>query len=1163
MWFLVALLALLAPVAQAQSDTTVPAITLNAADGSTNFTSLPSPLTGSVFDAGGMGGLVTVRFYRNYNGISERWAAGGWIGIAAWDSHWSASVTATGVAGNSNWSANVPWPTGTNLPRGAYVIGITAIDNAGNRSDISRNVTIGPADTTPPALAITAPVHGQIIDDLQGLNGISGTVNDGDGSGVASVQLYLARTWYEHSQLWNGTAWGGHHKFFLVPGAPDAEGVAHWNLADVPGGEQLGTGHYYIDVFATDRNGNSSYARHVFFVTPDDRIAPTVAVTFPSPDQELTQLPEIRGTSADVGSGVARVEVILVRQVPQEGGGTVQEYWNGTYWSASLTTAGYLPSRLDTSWRRNQSLPAGADLAPGDYVVMCHAIDRYNNVTVAYRNFRIVPVPRLSIDAQIRADESSAWLGEGFSNSDAQGQTLSSAITSGARQTRQLRMVRRGGSASKTVKVTLPDWAQFAAEDWSARFYDAPDGGNDITGQITGASGWQTVMNDGDERLFRAEVTAPAGAEADISKALTFRVEADPTSETPALDVVKATWNVVAPRLDLAIRATSDGAWLGQDIRNESGAEQTVERVVKPAQTVRGEIRLSVADAIAGQKVRWSVPDWDAFVAGGWELRFFDQPSNGNDITAAIRGGLWTTQHMPGYQPVIGIEVTAPADAADVTRAVLVRAQIDEDGGAADAVGLEMVALSAAQPDVSISKLDANKRTKQWVGQDLFSPDDDDNQIIESVFGIEDVNPFAVRVTNTSGAAARFFFEAPIFDQVDGWSAQIYDALDGGNALEIVDGGVVTPIIAPGKSILWRLEVTAQASATEALRIPVNFSGKALYDECVIKVTFQQLFGLEWSKDGDNWQPVTTDTLLQIEQYATVGVRGVKSVPEAPWPDSQPMGPLWSWQQDFEENQDEEKGKVEGDVAWLQGKRATPVAGEVANATLLEVSLPVKIRVLPESDVRLTIARRELMAGSGPAELTTTTVSARVLDSEGEPLVGQQVKLRALNEDETPAGTWQSGDEAPVLTTDAEGRVSTIWTTGTDEGEINFEAGLLTDGGAARNASSHQTINLNAPFTVVKLGAWNEDENGWSRQVKVETWYGGSKLPGLGVALSAAVLDYETEAPVAGWENAAPFDAATGVSDADGNFTTIQRWNPVDDESWPHDFEVTAQGAIN
>ena len=76
LWFLVALLALLAPVAQAQSDTTVPAITLNAADGSTNFTSLPSPLTGSVFDAGGMGGLVTVRFYRNHNGTWERWAAG-------------------------------------------------------------------------------------------------------------------------------------------------------------------------------------------------------------------------------------------------------------------------------------------------------------------------------------------------------------------------------------------------------------------------------------------------------------------------------------------------------------------------------------------------------------------------------------------------------------------------------------------------------------------------------------------------------------------------------------------------------------------------------------------------------------------------------------------------------------------------------------------------------------------------------------------------------------------------------------------------------------------------------------------------------------------------------------------------------------------------------
>ena len=567
---------------------------------------------------------------------------GGWIGIAAWDSH---------------WSANVPWPTGTNLPRGAYVIGITAIDNAGNRSDISRNVTIGPADTTPPALAITAPVHGQIIDDLQGLNGISGTVNDGDGSGVASVQLYLARTWYEHSQLWNGTAWGGHHKFFLVPSAPDAEGVAHWNLADVPGGEQLGTGHYYIDVFATDRNGNSSYARHVFFVTPDDRIAPTVAVTFPSPDQELTQLPEIRGTSADVGSGVARVEVILVRQVPQEGGGTVQEYWNSTYWSTRATVACNLPSRLDTSWRRNQSLPSGADLAPGDYVVMCHAIDRYNNVTVAYRNFRIVPVPRLSIDAQIRADESSAWLGEGFSNSDAQGQTLSSAITSGARQTRQLRMVRRGGSASKTVKVTLPDWAQFAAEDWSARFYDAPDGGNDITGQITGASGWQTVMNDGDERLFRAEVTAPAGAEADISKALTFRVEADPTSETPALDVVKATWNVVvSTQPDVSLSALDENGltenWTGVD--EFSPTVQNIETVFGEAQTQSFALRIKNSGDHAASFTLANPP-----LPPGWSAKVYDALQGGG----LLLGEIVTPPIEPNQSIVWRVEVTAVAPA--------------------------------------------------------------------------------------------------------------------------------------------------------------------------------------------------------------------------------------------------------------------------------------------------------------------------------------------------------------------------------------------------------------------------------------------------------------------------------------------------------------------
>ena len=94
-------------------------------------------------------------------------------------------------------------------------------------------------------------------------------------------------------------------------------------------------------------------------------------------------------------------------------------------------------------------------------------------------------------------------------------------------------------------------------------------------------------------------------------------------------------------------------------------------------------------------------------------------------------------------------------------------------------------------------------------------------------------------------------------------------------------------------------------------------------------------------------------------------------------------------------------------------------------------------------------------------------------------------------------------------------------------------------------------------------GVWNEDENGWSRSIEIETWFAGKKLPNRSVALTTQVADYETEAPVDGWQSAAPFDAATGTTDANGKFTTTQRWNPVEADAWPHDYQVTVAGELN
>ena len=651
--------------ARAQTDTTRPAICCFDAQGGTTFTSLPSPLTGQLFDAGGAQGLwMSVQLVRTHAQGMQWWNGTAWVSSQAYS---IAVIDPAGADHTYSWSTNVSWPSGADLPRGAYHLYLFAMDAASNSSFVDRTVIIGAPDTTPPTVSVTTPAANALIDSAQqGLNSIIGTVNDGDGSGVAAVKVALCRNWSGQAQLWNGTSWGSDwFAFDAALGAPDAQGNRTWSLsANLPPRAQLGTGQYFVNAAAADCNGNFGYTPLRFFnVAPLDTVAPTVTLAFPAEGQQLTTLPAIRGTSADIGSGVSSVRVWLNRTITGTGGATTTQYWTGSAWSASFDYFGTLPDCADTGWTRNQNLPAGAQLGPGYYAIWVCATDRYNNSSeVLSRNFTIVPTPSLSIDAHLRADASQSWLGEGFANANAQGQTLAGAIAAGQTQTRDVRFVLRGGATSKTVRVTLPDWASFAGAGWSARFFDAPQNGNDITAQITGASGWTTAMSDGQAKQIRVEVTAPANALANATNALTLRVEADPTSETSALDVVKATWQVLAPTPDLAIRVAG-GNWLGEAVRSTDGTNQTLERVAPSSHVVRGQIKLSVANARNGQTVKWSVPDWDAFRADGWSARFFDKLNSDNEITGQITGEGWTSQSANGADRIIGWEVTVPAGA--------------------------------------------------------------------------------------------------------------------------------------------------------------------------------------------------------------------------------------------------------------------------------------------------------------------------------------------------------------------------------------------------------------------------------------------------------------------------------------------------------------------
>ena len=167
----------------------------------------------------------------------------------------------------------------------------------------------------------------------------------------------------------------------------------------------------------------------------------------------------------------------------------------------------------------------------------------------------------LRLDAAVRSGNAE-WTGVGVINDSGAGQLASGSIRPGEKRSVTVRVARSGGAdASATVRLSVPDWSAFAASNWSARFYEAASGA-DVTGAITSAGGWEIALDAGEERELRLEVTAPSPVALGATQTLSLRAEANPTSETPAVDLVRASWSGIAAKYRISgrtFRVAPDG----------------------------------------------------------------------------------------------------------------------------------------------------------------------------------------------------------------------------------------------------------------------------------------------------------------------------------------------------------------------------------------------------------------------------------------------------------------------------------------------------------------------------------------------------------------------------------------------------------------------------
>lgn len=417
---------------------------------------------------------------------------------------------------------------------------------------------------------------------------------------------------------------------------------------------------------------------------------------------------------------------------------------------------------------------------------------------------------------------------------------------------------------------------------------------------------------------------------------------------------------------------------------------------------------------------------------------------------------------------------------------------------------------------------------------------------------------YILKLCNTTGNVQSLKLSAPA--DASGWTARFYDGRLADETKNVTNRALQDgwPLeLASGAEREVRVEMMPGATATPTRLLPITLalaSDADNKDVARIEMTIQKIAKIQWSYDGTTWNDFAADAPPGIKHLATIGVRAVKSVPALEWPESRAIGPKWTWQ-----------GKsVHGETVWLQGENLTGEQGNLVEAELGN-SLSQKVRVLPTYDTTLNVSEGVVLSGNGPTALKTVTLTAVVADdTDDTPKAGIKVRFRGLTSTGEVAG--EVGTSLPsddVAITDALGVAQVTWTSGASIGEVKLEAMTLDDKGRSNGKGDSITIQSNAAYSRIKLGAWTQTNGAWSRSVTASAWFMGQKVPGCALTLSSQVRDYEAAQPLAGWQDCAPLDAATGNTNAAGDFATVQRWNPTEAGAWPHDYEVMAQAKVN
>ena len=333
------------------NDFTAPTITWTNPTANSAQSSLPT-LTGTAQDNAGGSGLGSAQLALLRNSDQYWWNGTAWQPTFVF-------LPAT-LIGNT-YSNSGSLPAGDNLQNGAYVAIAYITDKLDNRGE--QDVFFEIDKIAPNAPIFTRPTDGQLLNNLQIIEGRATDNTGGGGIGVVDVAIQRA----SDNLYWNGTA--------FAPGPINLAaqaGGGFWTLnTTLRAGDNLQDGAYNITATARDKAGNST-ATTIGVQVLNDVIAPVITWTNPTQGQNIQALTSLTGTTTDNagGSGLNTAQLALLRT-------SDQFWWNGSAWQPDFA---FLPATLNGNTFSNAgNLPAGADLQSGGYVAIAYITDLIGN----------------------------------------------------------------------------------------------------------------------------------------------------------------------------------------------------------------------------------------------------------------------------------------------------------------------------------------------------------------------------------------------------------------------------------------------------------------------------------------------------------------------------------------------------------------------------------------------------------------------------------------------------------------------------------------------------------------------------------------------------------------------------------------------------------------